>query len=93
MSKIVIAGVSLVVILTVLGVGLNLFGKAINVLHWWDIGFQMVSYHPWIPFIGLAGVVAYLAVAYITDAHIFFWLVGLSALVYDIILLYGIYFV
>ena len=73
------------------GIGVGILAKFINVSHWAKINWNMVSYDPMIPVLGLFAALVYLYVLHKKRITFWYlWIFGLTALVYDLFLLYGV---
>jgi len=76
--------------LAFLGILISFISKLINVFHWFKMNFNMISYSPYVPVLGLIGNAIWFAMCYKTKAHKFFWVMGFGALAYNLFLLFGV---
>ena len=66
--------------------------KSLQIFHWVGNGFDMSSYHPFLPFMWILGSLVYLAILKLMHIKkVFFWIIGGSGLIFSLILLYGVY--
>jgi acetyl-CoA carboxylase carboxyltransferase component len=81
-SIIAIAG-----IVVVLGVFIS---RVISVAYWADIDWNMLSYHPLIPIIGLITGTCYCITVFLTaKGNIVFWFVGVSWIIISLIMFWA----
>jgi len=81
--------------LAVLVLLVGMADKIIQIQGWVQADFNFISYHPWLPFIGLVGATLYSIYIYMKYGHplqnFVIWIPALSWFLIEGLLLYGIY--
>ena len=87
-KKILLAILGLVMILTVLS------ARGLNIAHWSESDWDVDSYDSSVPFLSIIGGLCYCGIVFFTArGNIWLWLVGISWIIFSLILLWAMYFI
>lgn len=76
----------------ILLVVLTFTSRFISIKHWEEIGWNLSSYHPMVPFVGLAWAVVYMLILYLRKVFApSLWFIGVMGLVYSLIMFWAIW--
>jgi len=69
-----------------------LAAKYVAIDHWNSIGWDLSSYSPWAPIIGIIWMTAYTLVLYLRKVHApSLWIMGIAGWIYSFIMLWAIW--
>ena len=67
-------------------------GGVANMYHWWEIDWNAISYHPIVPFLGLASWIGVVTIYKMENIrNIILWLIAFFWLFYNVLLMLMIY--